>query len=155
MIAGFSLYVVRMMETIERQNGQLAALKSKLDRKEDILSLLASDNIEIVVMSGVDVNTPAHGKVVCDLENGTAILRVSHLPVPPQEKEYQLWCVSGTQAVSVLVFTVSDTADSFFKIDNLPFVNLREITAFTVTIEPGGGSATPTGIVHMSGSVQL
>lgn len=68
--------------------------------------------------------------------------------------EYRLWVVCGADTVSVVQFTVPDTTDRFFKITRLPFDVPREVNAFIVTVEPKGGGTTPTGAVHLSGSLQ-
>lgn len=154
MVAGFSLYVIRMMETVERQNVQLAVLKAELDRKEEIISLLAADGIDIVVMSGVQVNTPARARIICSPVHRTALVHVSHLPVLPGELEYGLWAVRAADTVSVVRFSVQDTTDSWFKITDFPFDVSRDITAFAVTVEPKHGSTARSGAVFLSGPVQ-
>lgn len=154
MIAGFSLYVIRLMGTIEQQNRQFIALKNALARNDDLLAVLAGSNVELVALHGVGDHTQASGRLIWNVESRTALLHTSHLAIPSPKTGYQLWAMRGAHAVSVFLFTTPDATDNFFKIDRLPFDGSREITVFTVTLEPEGGSATPSSAVHLSGLVR-
>lgn len=165
MIAGFSLYVVRLMGTIDNQNSQIVgiqkektelvaqivALKNDLSRKEEMLKVLSSKQIEMTIMNGLDVNPVGYGKILWDPERATAILQVANLPNIPPDKDYQLWVIKD-KPISAGVFVVSGTEENFFKIENLAVTNPREISAFAVTLEPKGGVPQPTGAMYMMGS---
>lgn len=165
MILGFSLYVVRLMGTIDRQDQQLVevgkqntelatqivALKDELSRKEELLKVLSSKHIEITIMNGLDVNPVGYGKILWDPERATAILQVANLPNIPSDKDYQLWVIKD-KPISAGIFSVSGKDDNFFKIENLAVTNPKEISAFAITLEPKGGVPQPTGAMYMAGS---
>lgn len=165
MILGFSLYMVRLMGTIDRQDQQLVevgkektelatqivALKDELSRKEELLKVLSSRQIEITIMNGLDVNPVGYGKILWDPERATAILQVANLPNIPSDKDYQLWVIKD-KPISAGVFAVSGKNDDFFKIENLAVTNPKEISAFAITLEPKGGVPQPTGAMYMAGS---
>ena len=169
MVIGFSIFVSRLMGTIEYQNQQLVAsnksaqelqkrlvaLKDELTQKEELLRVLSSKRIEITVMNGLQVNPVGYGKIIWDPEKRTAILQVSNLPAVPSNKDYQLWVIKDKKPISAGVFAVADTSASFFKIENLAVTNPKEIAAFAITLEPKGGVPAPTGDMYMAGSPKL
>lgn len=169
LVAVFALFVLQLLRTIDRQNSELTALhdqnrqlqsrlvvlEHELTRKEEQLRVLAAREIHISIMSGLEGNPVAYGKIIWDPEKGSAILQVAHLPPVPTDKDYQLWIIKGNQPISAGVFAVSDSAASFFKIDRLAVTNPREIAAFAVTLEPKGGMPQPTGAMFMKGAPLL
>lgn len=169
MIIGFSVFVVRLMGTIDEQHQQLVsvenekqelqtqlvALKDELQRKQEILNVLAAKQVEIAVMNGLDVHPVGYGKIIWDPERKRAILQVSNLPAIPSDKDYQLWVVKGKQPISAGVFAVHDAESNYFKIENLAVTDPKEIAAFAVTLEPKGGVPQPTGAMYMAGAPRL
>ncbi|MFN0158121.1 MAG: anti-sigma factor domain-containing protein [Bacteroidota bacterium] len=169
MIIGFSVFMVRLMGTIDEQNKQLVsvgnekqelqtqlvALKDELQRKQEILNVLAAKQVEIAVMNGLDVHPVGYGKIIWDPERKRAILQVSNLPAIPSDKDYQLWVVKGKQPISAGVFVVHDAESNYFKIENLAVTDPKEIAAFAVTLEPKGGVPQPTGAMYMAGAPRL
>src|SRR6058998_3313974 len=97
MIVLFTLFALKLLNTIEEQNKQLVtvqdekqhlqtqivALKNEVTRKEELLKVLASKRIEITVMNGLKPSPVAYGKIIWDPEKRTAILQVSNLPPVP------------------------------------------------------------------------
>jgi hypothetical protein len=169
MVLLFSLYALRLLNTIADQDQQLAglhneqnqlrtrvvALESELTRKEEMLKVLASRRIEIVVMDGLKTSPVSYGKILWDPERKTAILQVSNLPLSPTDKDYQLWVIKDKKPISAGVFAVTTTEPNYFKIENLAVSNPREIAAFAVTLEPKGGVPQPTGDMYIAGSPRL
>jgi anti-sigma-K factor RskA len=169
MVAVFSLFVIKLMGTIEKQNKQLAAveqekqglqtrlvsLRDELTRKNEQLKVLSAKQIHISIMDGLKVNPIGYGKIIWDPEKRSAILQVSNLPAVPSDKDYQLWVIKGKKPISAGVFAVNDTSSNFFKIENLAVTNPKEIAAFAVTLEPKGGMPQPTGDMYMMGAPRL
>lgn len=169
MVGVFSFFVFKLMGTIERQNERivlveqekkeiatrLIALRDELSRKDEQLKVLSAKEIHMTMMDGMKVNPVGYGKIIWDPENGTAILQVSHLPVVPTDKDYQLWVIKDKKPISAGVFAVNDTSSNFFKIQNMAVTNPKEIGAFAVTLEPKGGMPQPTGDMYMMGAPKL
>ena len=155
MVIGVSTLVTHLMGTIDQQHQQLVELKDDLTRKEELLKVLSSRQIEVTVMNGLQANPVGYGKIIWDPEKKTAILQVSNLPAVPSNKDYQLWVIRGKQPISAGVFAVGDKPSNFFKIENLAVTDPKEIAAFAITLEPKGGVPQPTGDMYMSGSPRL
>lgn len=169
MVALFSLFVLKLMGTIETQHrgllaaaeenrqlhARLVALNDELTRKTEQLNVLSAKEIHVSLMSGLKVNPVGYGKIIWDAQKGAAILHVSNLPAVPSNKDYQLWVIKNKTPLSAGVFAVKDTLSNFFKIENLAVTNPREIAAFAITLEPKGGVPQPTGAMYMMGAPSL
>jgi anti-sigma-K factor RskA len=169
MVAVFSMFVLKLMGTIEDQNkklmavetergemqARLIALRDELTRKDEQLKVLSAKHIHVLVMDGLKANPVGYGKIIWDPEKKTAILQVANMPAVPSDKDYQLWVIKDKKPISAGVFAVNDTQSNFFKIENLAAVDPKEINAFAVTLEPKGGVPQPTGEMYMMGAPKL
>ncbi|MDZ7772131.1 MAG: anti-sigma factor [Balneolaceae bacterium] len=95
-------------QTVERQQVRIEQLTSELEQKEEMLAILGSREINVVFMSGMEVNPDGYGKVIWDPEREQALLQVSNLPAVPEDKDYQLWILRDNQAVSAGLFSMTD-----------------------------------------------
>ena len=140
--------------TINNQEAQITELKTEIQQKDEMLSILEARTVDLVVMDGLDVNPNGYGKVIWDSEKQQALLQVSNLPKVPTGKDYQLWLIKNNKPTSAGVFAVNDPAkDSFFKVEEMAQANKQNANAFAITLEPKGGSQQPTGDMYMLGNV--
>lgn len=138
---------------VEQQN-QITELQNEVQQKEELLSILESREVDMVVMSGMEVNPDGYGKIIWDSESNRALLQVSNLPAVPADKEYQLWIIRNNKPVSLDVFAVNDpNKDTFFKIEEMA-AGEQVADAFAITLEPKGGMPQPTGDMYLMGNVK-
>jgi anti-sigma factor RsiW len=79
--------------------------------------------------------------ISADGRSGTVI--VDGLPQLSQDQQYQLWLILDGQRTSGAVFSVDDDGYRGIQIESpMP---LQDYGAFGITIEPAGGSPSPTG----------
>jgi anti-sigma-K factor RskA len=79
--------------------------------------------------------------ISADGRNGTII--VDQLPQLGPDQQYQLWLIQDGQRTSGAVFSVDQDGYRGLQIDSPR--PLQEYGAFGITIEPAGGSPSPTG----------
>jgi anti-sigma-K factor RskA len=139
---------------IANQETQITELEDELQQKEEMLAILESRNIDMVHMSGMEVNPNGYGKIIWDAEKQQALLQVSNLPIVPQDKDYQLWIIKDNKPVSAGVFTVNNEDNKFFKIKEMTDVNALSNNSFAVTMEPKGGMPQPTGDMYLMGNME-
>lgn len=140
-------------EVIEEQQARISELQNDIQRKEELLSILESREVDLVMMSGMEVNPNGYGKVIWDSESKRALLQVSNLPAVPADKDYQLWIIKNNKPVSAGVFAVNDPKkDSFFKIEEMA-ADEQAADAFAITMEPKGGMPQPTGDMYLMGNM--
>lgn len=124
---------------IEQQN---KTLQEECDSKEsELLSkidILRNEGGLIIAMAGTDKAPDALTKVYWNDEQETAYLDIFNLPKPPSGKQYQLWAIVDGTPVDMGVFDISPN-------DTLvPAPFIENPAAFAITLEPAGGSESPT-----------
>lgn len=156
---GLLFYSQQLKKQVDQQDGlitqqqvRIEVLSSELQRREELLAILESREVDLVVMSGQEVNPQGYGKVVWDKERGQALLQIANLPLIDAQNDYQLWFIRDGQPVSAGIFGVRDTTrDNFFKIEDLK--ESADQGAFAITLEPQGGSPQPTGDMYLLGEL--
>lgn len=124
-----------MEEQIEKANSDLV-------EAENLISVLRDKDIITVPMAGQPVYPEAYAKVYWNKKANNIYLDAQGLPEPPRGKVYQVWSLK----LSPLTPTSLGTIDNFRTDDNKIFTipNPNESEAFGITLEPEGGSLTPT-----------
>jgi len=139
-----------------QQQQQLLLVQNEVELQREILTVLQSPKLEIVIMSGQQINPAGYGKIMWDPERKAAIIQISKLPAAPSDKDYQLWYLDKAKTpVSAGIFNVEKENESYFKVTQISVPDKNEISAFAVTIEPKGGVPQPTGAMYLLGSPSL
>ena len=126
------------------QQGQIAALRHQLETARSRLQLSAEPSEHLLAASGtvrlVLTGSAGHAGVLYNPRSGTAVCS-AQVTAPPAGKAYQLWLVStlGTP-MSMGLLSAADPATATGQIK--PGI---EASAFIVTVEPQGGSPSPSG----------
>lgn len=149
------VYVFSLNQTIKIQESRITLLENEAEKNKELLSVLTSQEIEVVIMNGLQVNPSGYGKIIWDPKRKSAILQISNLPQEPNDKDYQLWVIKNNKPISAGVFSTEQKTENFFKIENLAEVNKNLINAFAVTLEPKGGVPQPTGEMYLLGKPGL
>jgi len=121
---------------------QLEEAKTSLEANEKLLTAIRDRNIITVPLQGQTIAPEAYAKVYWNKENNTVYLDVKGLPDPPKGKVYQVWSLKLNPLTPTSLGTIDDfitDANKIFTIDNP-----NDSQAFGITLEPEGGSASPT-----------
>lgn len=103
------------------------------------------------VLLGSPTAKDAYGTIVLDPEDNKGVLAVRGLPTLAPPLQYQLWLGRGGELRGAGVFSVD--ADGYGSmILDVP-KDFKDFRALSVTVEPEGGSPSPTGRVVMSGGL--
>lgn len=121
---------------------QIADARNSLEEAQTLISVLRDKNITEVPLAGQGNFANTYAKVYWDKNKQRIFLDAQGLPEPPEGKVYQVWSLK----LSPLTPTSLGTIDSFTADENKIFEiqNLNESEAFGITLEPVGGSETPT-----------
>lgn len=125
----------------EQLEQQIDRIKSSLAKKEKILEFIRDKDIITVKLTGQNASPTAYAKVYWDKKTKNIYLDAKGLPSPPKGKVYQVWSIKVTPLTQTSLGTLdsfSADADKIFNIDN---PNKSE--AFSITLEPTGGSENP------------
>lgn len=121
---------------------QIANSKNSLEEANILITVLRDDNITKVPLAGQGDFVNTYAKVYWDKKAKRIFLDALGLPEPPRDKVYQVWSLK----LNPLTPTSLGTIDSFTSDSNKIFEieNLNDSEAFGITLEPTGGSASPT-----------
>ncbi len=125
-------------------------LKDKVNTNEidlaeanNLLEVIRSQEYETISLPGnADVAPDAYATVYYNKDTKTAYIDANGLPTPPRGKVYQAWSLIMeplTPSDIGLLSGFEDHKTRFFKLENIPSPE-----AFGITLEPEGGSKTPT-----------
>lgn len=152
-VLGVSFYSQNLTEMVRQQESTITELKNDLDRKEQLLEVIAAREVKLVVMGGLDPSPDSYGKIIWDTDNQQAVLQLANLPAPPSDKDYQLWLIKDDQSpISAGVFNFEEPSNElFFKVEQLNETPSPAENIFAVTLEPKGGVPQPTGDMFLFG----
>lgn len=117
-------------------------LRRGLAEREDLLAQFRHPGMRTVAIGDATGDHPAAvGTLTTDMATGETTLRVSNLPLPSSGDTYQAWVIVGETPVSAGTFVVDANGNGTHILSGeLP----PEFDAIGVSMEPEGGSATPT-----------
>ena len=121
---------------------QIADAKSDLEASKALLNVLRDRDIISIPLGGQGNFANTYAKVYWDKKTNSIYLDAQGLPEAPEGKVYQVWSLT----LNPLTPTSLGTIDNFNTDDNKIFeiTNANESQAFGITLEPAGGSETPT-----------
>lgn len=121
---------------------QIAHAKTDLAASKNLLNILRDKDIISVPLGGQGEFANTYAKVYWNKNDNSIYLDAQGLPEAPAGKVYQVWSLK----LNPLTPTSLGTIDDFNTDDNKIFAiaNANESEAFGITLEPEGGSETPT-----------
>ncbi|MEM7187607.1 MAG: anti-sigma factor [Bacteroidota bacterium] len=125
---------------LEEQSSQA---ESELAEANTLLEVMRSkDYLPVALPGNTQVAPDAFATVYFNAETNTGYVDASGLPTPPKGKVYQVWSLImdplTPRSIAVLD-TFESSTNKFFKMENIPAPE-----AFGITLEPEGGSESPT-----------
>jgi anti-sigma-K factor RskA len=118
------------------------ALKLKNTTNETSLAVVRDTKNTVVSLGGQAVAPESFAKVYWNQETKVVYIDAAGLPEPPKGMVYQVWALK----LSPLTPTSIGLLENFDGNDQKLFAvnNANEAEAFGITLEPAGGSLTPT-----------
>lgn len=133
--------------TIEKEKGKLneavAASENKAKATKEVLEVIRDAKNTVVSLGGQTVSPTSYAKVYWNKETQKVYVDAAGLPEPPQGMVYQVWSLKLSPTLTP---TSIGLLDDFKGENNRIFAvsNTADAQAFGITLEPAGGSATPT-----------
>lgn len=129
---------------IEQQllEGKIDVAEKDLTKTKSLLNILRNKDIIQIPLQAQKVDPKAYAIVYWDKKNQITYIDVAGLPTPPPGKVYQVWSLKLTP----LTPTSLGVLDQFEEDENKIFAlsNMNDSEAFGITLEPKGGSKSPT-----------
>ena len=144
LLAGTAFWAFTLNNKYQSAKNENKSLRTELDRSTAQLNSLKTDaemmqkpTIKMAALQGT-ANAPASfATVYWDTTSKDVYLLVNNLPQPTTDKQYQLWALIDNQPVDLGVIIREERLLVKMK-------NVQNAQAFAITLEPKGGSASPT-----------
>jgi anti-sigma-K factor RskA len=150
-LAGLTQQLTSLNEQMTQLEATNASLRQELESQRWMMAQVTSPNVQTMSLSGTETLPGAHGQLIANPGETSAVLIVSGLPPLEPGQIYQFWLVEGEAQQGVGIFSVDEQGVGTLQISaNTP---LGAYDAMGVSVEPVGGSQQPTGEMIMSGSL--
>ena len=145
-VLGLALYDAQVQ--LGKQRGVNQQLTEELVQERVLTNLIAHTDTQVAALASPQPTTPpAAGWIVWSPANQRGFMVVHYLPALPVGKTYQLWAITGQQALSASVFQVDAIGHAALMVP----VAVAHPDRFEITVEPAGGVAVPSGSVMLHG----
>jgi anti-sigma-K factor RskA len=112
-------------------------MKANYDETTESMIILRDENSKVIVLNSTDTAKHFQARVYWNRETHRSYIDVLALPVPVKGKQFQLWALVGGKPVDAGVFIVGE--DGVQRVKDIAIAD-----AWAVTLEPQGGSVSPT-----------
>lgn len=121
---------------------QIADAREDASKTRELLEIFRNREINKVPLEGQNVAPDAYAAVYWDKEKNKAFIDAQGLPVPPRGKVYQVWSLKMQPLTPTSIGLLENFEQDENKVFSLENANQSE--AFGITLEPEGGSESPT-----------
>ncbi|MEO6694430.1 MAG: anti-sigma factor, partial [Ignavibacteria bacterium] len=115
------------------------AVNRKLTQISQDINIISDRNFKMVSLKGLEKSPGSDVVTFWNPDSKKVFIKVENLPVPPSNKQYQLWALSNGKPIDAGMMDV-DPSDKTLH----PMKDIEDAQAFAVTLEPKGGSVNPT-----------
>jgi len=136
---------------VTRLRDELATLRRERVTLQRTMDVLRAPDVLRVDLKGQTGAPAATGHAFWSRRAGLAFA-AEGLPALPEGRVYQLWAITGSSPVSAGTFVASGSGDA--SVTSPVAADAPPPDAFGVTIEPTGGSATPTMPIVLIGAAR-
>lgn len=126
-------------DQLEIQRKECEEEKAKANKVNEQFIAIRHWSTKPVQMKGTPLGGDAFAVVYWNNVKKTSYLDVVNMPEPPADKQYQLWAIVDGKPTDMGVFELDAIAEG---LQTVPFIENPQ--AFAVTLEPKGGSQSPT-----------
>lgn len=133
--------------TVEKEKSKLqetvVGLETKNKETQTVLSVVRDENNTVIALGGQAAAPTAKAKIYWNKQTEVVYVDASGLPTPPEGKVYQIWSLKLLPQLTPtsigLLTNFQANENKLFAVDK---TNGAE--AFGITLEPAGGSKSPT-----------
>ena len=135
-------FAVQFQQTSLKLNEETASLQ---DAQHQI-SVYSDTSYKKIMLPGTSDSKNSMAMVYWNPSKKELYLKVKDLPMPPTGKQYQLWAIVNGTPVDAGVFQMDTAMGGMAKMKDIASAQM-----FAITLEPMGGSATPTMPIYVAG----
>jgi len=121
---------------------KIAEASQDLKKAEELVTLIRAQDITTINLGGQNVSPQSYAKVYWKKDQEVVYIDALGLPEPPEGKVYQVWSLTLDPLTPTSIGLLADFVNDENKVFELQ--NPNKSQAFGITLEPAGGSETPT-----------
>lgn len=141
----------RLEARLDEQGRTLVGLRETLDAQGQVLRLVGGPRILTATLAPQKGMAGA-GRVLVDATSGDAAILLSGLTPAGEGKTFELWAIRGKKVPEPAgLITLASAQSGAVRMPSV--ARPGEVTAFAISIEPSGGSTSPTGPIVLVGAV--
>jgi len=129
--------------SLRRMNGRMHALETRLAAAQDTMRLLRGPGTRVVQVPVRTAERIGSITLFADTAGGRWYVACENLAPNRPNEAYQLWFVTETGTVTAALMPMNSSQPMWMAVD-VP-AGVARITGAAMSIEPRGGSSTPTG----------
>jgi hypothetical protein len=138
----------KVAETRENAEREIADARRSARTAQTVSDVLAApDLVRFTLTTSGSTASRSYGQLLWSRSRGL-VFSGSRVPAAPAGSNYQLWLLTNTQPVSAGLLE-PDSAGRVNVVTEHPPEVPRPVTGASVTLEPGGGRAAPSGPILM------
>lgn len=141
--------LVALQETQNRVAANTLVVEKELGEVRDQNAVLRDAEFHFVPLAGTPAAPKDRARVLFNAKTRRVYVDVQHLPAAPTGRQYQLWALNNGKPVDAGVLTAAAAAGD--RLERMK--DIASAQAFAVTLEPLGGSATPTMPIQAMGTI--
>jgi anti-sigma-K factor RskA len=149
-IAALAESKAELESALEAQGRTLVGLRTALEAQGKVLEVLDAPQVRMAALAPQE-GFAGSGRVVVDPESGEAAIVLTDMREPGAGKTYELWAIRADKPPEPAGLLDVRGAGHVARVDTVP--RPREVVAFAVSIEPAGGSTSPTGPIVLVGNL--
>ncbi|MEO8209936.1 MAG: anti-sigma factor [bacterium] len=115
------------------------AVSRKLGKATQDMEIIKDRDYKMVDLKGLEKSPFSHVVAFWNPDTKKVYVQVKNLPMPPTDKQYQLWALSNGKPIDAGVMDVDPADQSLHEMKSM-----NDAQAFAITLEPKGGSVNPT-----------
>lgn len=143
--------ISQLQNEISGLHDTLAAQSNSLEQIIANLPQSPPSNVITVSLKGTDVQPDAHGQLIADPKEQSAVLVISGLPKLEANRTYQVWLISGGGPVSAGLLSIDENGQGVVIVTSEEAIS--SFKSLAISVEPDGGSPQPTGDIVVSSDI--
>ncbi len=121
---------------------QIFEARNSLDKTRELLGTLRDREITVIALGGQEAAPSAYAKAYWNRAEEKVFIDAQGLPEPPPGMVYQVWSLKLSPLTPTSIGLLEDFTTDANRVFALS--NPNDTEAFGITLEPAGGSETPT-----------
>ena len=143
------IWAIVLNVQVSRLQTEISGLHQTLTEQGNTLEQIlvnlpkSPSNVITVSIKGTNVEPSAHGQLIADPKEESAVLIISGLPKLEANRTYQVWLGSGGVMVSAGLLSVDENGQGVVVVTSDE--SIGSFNQLGISVEPEGGSQQPTG----------